>query len=200
MTLKIKCDWCDNEFERKKSAIKNNNYCSRACLGKSNAERFRLNRIKICDNCSIEFEGNNKHKNRNKHFFCSVDCYNAFKERKIKVNCDWCNKTFYKKAFDFKRNKHNFCDRGCYLDFINFAKAGASNQVVAGTVLYRKIAEIKIGRKLLHDEEVHHIDGDHSNNSINNLQVITASEHSKFHASQKSRDIYGRFIKTKSNA
>jgi len=200
MILTIKCDWCNQEFKRNKSHVKNKNYCSRACLGKANAERFRLKRIKICDNCGIEFEGNNRHKNRNKHFFCSQECSNSFKEQKIYIPCDWCGKYLYKKRSDVIRNKHNFCDWGCYIDFINFANAGATNQIVAGTVLYRKLSEIKIGRKLESNEEVHHIDDNHLNNNIDNLQILTASEHSKIHAKQKARDAYGRFIKEKPNA
>lgn len=196
MKLKIHCDWCGQEFERKKSQIKDNNYCCRSCLGKANAERFRIKRIKVCDNCGREFEGINKHRSRNKHFFCSQECSNVFREKKIYVPCDWCGKLIYKKRSDVERNQHNFCDQGCYIDFINFAKAGAPNQRVAGSVLYRKLAEMKIGRELKKNDEVHHIDGNHLNNGSDNLPVVTMSEHSKIHAAQKERDVYGRFIKS----
>lgn len=44
---------------------------------------------------------------------------------------------------------------------------------------YRTELERLMGRKLKRTEIVHHKDGDHSNNRINNLEVIDASSHKK---------------------
>lgn len=195
MKLKIRCDWCGEEFERKKGIIHFRNYCSKACLGRANAERFRIQSLTICSNCGREFEYRGNHKKRNNHFFCCAECSYAFKVKKIYVLCDWCGVPIYKKRSDVARTRHNFCDVGCYIDFINFEKAGASNQRAAGSVVYRKLAEMKIGRPLRADEEVHHLDGDHRNNALENITVVTVSEHSQLHASQKERDQRGRFIK-----
>jgi len=115
--------------------------------------------------------------------------------KKIYVSCDWCGNPIYKKRSDVARNEHNFCDYGCYIDYVNFEKAGADNQMISGEKLYRRLAEMKIGRKLQENEDVHHIDGNHLNNDFANLKVVTASEHMKIHASQKERDCHGRFIK-----
>ena len=46
MKLKIQCDWCGKEFERNHNHIHEKNYCCRACLGKANAERFRLKSLR----------------------------------------------------------------------------------------------------------------------------------------------------------
>jgi len=46
---------------------------------------------------------------------------------------------------------------------------------------HRYLIELKIGRKLLSNEIVHHIDGDKKNNSLDNLIIITRSEHKKLH-------------------
>ena len=43
------------------------------------------------------------------------------------------------------------------------------------------IIEQHIGRKLLPNEVVHHIDKDKTNNNISNLLLLTQSEHSKLH-------------------
>ena len=197
MKLQIKCDWCGKVFERKPGSVKERNYCSKACLGRANAERYRVQSLKTCDNCGREFEYRGHHRSRNRHFFCCAACGYAFKIKTVQVRCDWCGAKFTRKRSDVERNQHNFCDVGCYLDYINFEKAGAPNQKVAGKILYRTIAERNLGRPLKDDEEVHHIDGNHLNNSPDNLQVLSASEHSVIHASQKERDSLGRFTKQK---
>ena len=195
MQLIIRCDWCGKEFERKKASVHDRNYCCRKCLGQANAERFRAKRFRACDNCGRQFEYRGRHKKRNAHFFCCDECYKEYKTKKIYVNCDWCGKPIYKKRSDVARNKHNFCDPSCYIDYINFEKAGAPNQIVCGTPLHRSLAKMKLGRALKENEEVHHIDGNHNNNDLENLMVLTASEHAKIHAAQKERDTSGRFIK-----
>lgn len=41
--------------------------------------------------------------------------------------------------------------------------------------------EQRLGRKILADEVVHHIDGDRSNNSIDNLALMTRAAHTRLH-------------------
>lgn len=47
---------------------------------------------------------------------------------------------------------------------------------------HRYLMEQKLGRKLDSNEVVHHMDDNKSNNDIDNLQVMTRSEHAKLHA------------------
>ena len=57
------------------------------------------------------------------------------------------------------------------------------------TVSYPKyLLEQKIGRPLLPDETCDHIDGDVSNNSLDNLQVLSRIDNIKKHASLKPRE------------
>jgi hypothetical protein len=53
--------------------------------------------------------------------------------------------------------------------------------------IYRKLMEEKLGRKLTMFEVVHHIDGNHFNNDINNLMVMTTEEHNSIHAGSRPR-------------
>lgn len=59
------------------------------------------------------------------------------------------------------------------------------------------LMEHAIGRKLFIDECVHHIDGDRANNDIENLKVMTKSEHASLHATKnynkRRRNQHGQF-------
>jgi RNA polymerase-binding transcription factor DksA len=46
---------------------------------------------------------------------------------------------------------------------------------------YRLRIEEKLGRKLLSTEQVHHIDGDPLNDELDNLEVVSLSEHNHRH-------------------
>lgn len=50
------------------------------------------------------------------------------------------------------------------------------------TVSYPKyLMEVSIGRYLAADEQIHHIDGNIANNSLNNLEVVMLGEHQRLH-------------------
>jgi len=54
-----------------------------------------------------------------------------------------------------------------------------------GVRQHRAIVERFLGRKLKSEEVIHHINGIKNDNRIENLQIMTASEHAKLHARQK---------------
>ncbi|WP_077175866.1 HNH endonuclease [Pasteurella multocida] len=53
-----------------------------------------------------------------------------------------------------------------------------------GKFVHRLVMEKRIGRKLQRDEHVHHIDGDVTNNSIDNLALVTVAGHARLHRYQ----------------
>lgn len=65
--------------------------------------------------------------------------------------------------------------------------------------LHDVIMEKHIGRRLENFEVVHHINGIKTDNRIKNLQLMTKSDHSSYHATEKTkhlqRDNKGQFIK-----
>lgn len=54
------------------------------------------------------------------------------------------------------------------------------------------VMEKHIGRKLYRGEIVHHIDKNRQNNTIENLQLMTQSEHAKHHAPEMHSARYGK--------
>lgn len=56
-------------------------------------------------------------------------------------------------------------------------------------LLHRVIVENHLGRLLNADEVVHHINEDKKDNRIENLEVLTASEHAKHHKSSIGRKL-----------
>lgn len=56
---------------------------------------------------------------------------------------------------------------------------------------YRLIAAQKIGRPLRDDEIVHHVNGDHTDNRPDNLEVMTRAEHMVAH------DLHRRAVKSR---
>lgn len=56
---------------------------------------------------------------------------------------------------------------------------------VLGRHEHRVVMEAHLGRKLTRNEIVHHKDGNKKNNAIDNLEVMTQSEHIRLHAPHK---------------
>jgi len=148
----------------------------------------------VCDWCGKPITKRDRHGNRNKHHYCCQECGYKAKVKKQNVICDWCGSAFMKKQSDIARSKHNFCSEKCSAAYTRWSGTSGRAALLDGTAIHRVIAEEVLGRKLKPDEEVHHIDFNHHNNRIENLQILSKSEHSKIHAARKERNEYGRFI------
>lgn len=60
---------------------------------------------------------------------------------------------------------------------------------------HRLVMATALGRPLLTSEIVHHINCNRLDNRVENLQVVTKSEHSRIHNAMKARDTRGCFTR-----
>lgn len=118
----------------------------------------------------------------------------------IKI-CDNCKKEFKTYACYEKRNrKHRFCSKKCEAEFKNLKNTreqwrGGHIGKTTGYMYIRidgkdvcehiLVMEKHIGRRLAKNEVVHHINGNKLDNRIENLQLMTRSEHQKLHAKNR---------------
>ena len=117
--MKVKCDNCGKEFEKKIAQIKRakHNFCCRNChnefrKGKPNLARRR--RItKECDNCSKTIEVSLSRQKTFKNHFCNKNCEYEWMKRRTTVTCENCGKEFERRNSQFKRSSYFLCSRKC---------------------------------------------------------------------------------------
>jgi len=133
---------------------------------------------KITVNCTCKKCGNKFHpKDSARRLYCSRECRVA--DRKINnCICKNCGKKFVSKCKDITK----YCSVDCWLSrYENRPKGEKSSNWKYGCKEYfRQIARSITGSNK--DGLVtHHIDGNYKNNSPENLQIMTRSEHTKLH-------------------
>jgi len=122
--------------------------------------------IIVCDNCKKEFEWNRSvyWLRNNKHFFCDKYCYQEWR-KDIRNHPHWKGGKVYMLNYEFtKITEHPFANQEGYIK------------------TSRLVMEKYLGRYLDPEETIHHIDGDVTNNRIENLMLFpNKSEHQIYH-------------------
>ncbi len=122
--------------------------------------------------------------------------------------CLSCGRTFgrdsTKAISDYKEKK--FCNRKCWEDYrvgenhpnwkggTKTRPDGYIRDSKTDRYIHRIVMEKHLGRPLLSEEHIHHIDGNPKNNDINNLQIMSNSEHRRLEALIAPK-AHGKFIK-----
>lgn len=115
----------------------------------------------------------------------------------IKKICDYCGKEFETfKCYEKRKRKNRFCSKKCEAEFKNYHNTreqwkGGRISSTTGYIYIRingkeigehvLVMEKALGRRLKKGEVVHHINGIKTDNRIENLQLMTNSEHVKLH-------------------
>jgi len=161
--------------------------------------------MKICKSCGKEllpanFETNSMFRRAK---YCNNTCYqNDHAVKTTWISCLFCNT-------DFKININSsriYCSPKCRYDA---AKRDGSTYVGVNGYRYikvhnhpngaqsnywmlehRHIMEQSLGRYLTIEETVHHKDGNKLNNSLDNLEILSNSEHVKLHYAKQVQE-YG---------
>lgn len=187
------CEYCGKEF-LKRSDLKPR-YCSSACCGKAKSEKER--KYIVCPICGVTFR-----KKRSTNVYCSNKCANIARKKSVFVECDNCGKQIEKPQCHIK--EHNFCSTECRNEWYAKHAVGENASRWNGGIYHtsegylflrqddgsykaehRIVMEKELGRELTSDEIVHHIDENKTNNSIDNLIVLTRAEHAKIHRKSK---------------
>lgn len=129
---------------------------------------------------------------------CSLKCANLLKSEYSKGEGNHqfglkgtLNNSF--KGEEILKSNHNVVDIYVYVP--NHPRANSNGRVVKHRLIVEQnfslynseYFEIIDGQYILKKEyDVHHIDGNHNNNDVNNLQVLTREEHIRIHNIQKS--------------
>jgi len=149
---------------------------------------------KQCERCGITITAKYPSALRIKRFCreCGVRQGARGKDRKITKQCIVCENDYrVKKSHADKRET---CSRKC-AGIVKSQKISGNNHPrwkdiksepkrytwIGGRYAHRVIMENHLGRKLRAEEIVHHINGDPKDNRIENLKLMTKSEHMKLH-------------------
>lgn len=154
---------------------------------------MRTKNMIVCPHCGKEFYCRPSRQKRQKYVCCSMGCYLEHRRRmrpEAYRVCLNCGKEFRTNPAYVKRrsgkNNCRFCSRKCQYSYSRkhrkcfIDSKGYFNSSVGR--LHRILMEKYIGRKLGKDEVVHHRNGIRTDNRIENLEVMSHSEHSHLHS------------------
>ena len=163
--MEASCLFCEKNFKKRRSSTK---YCSRTCLSSDLARKGI--------SCKKPKTGKN-------------------------IICQFCKKGFYVPLYRIKRGDVQFCSRKClakihlakFADYRFKPQSRPKRQYKCVKINgkrvreHRFIMETYLKRKLESWEHVHHINGDGLDNRLENLVILSNSDHQKVEYLERSK-------------
>lgn len=179
--------------------------CCKECKHKIDKEYYKQNTEKVKEQ-SKKYYGLNRER---------ISAYNKSEEsrlrrernRRLKGTMDMYSKEYGEFCSNrpqnhMMREKNNMWKGGEKINGYGYKEIYKPEHPTASSTGYvkehRLVVEENLGRILDRKEVVHHIDGDKRNNHINNLRVMTHSEHTRLHLLKRNKFMTrknGRFYK-----
>lgn len=190
----LTCKECSKEFKVSPSRANTAVYCSKGCADLNRSDMMPKKRVsKVCPCCGVTFEVPECHIDRRK--YCSNECRNrdqsylaAQSERMSRDGNPMWNggSTFHSNGYLYEfAHEHPFASNGYVFQHRLVMEAHLKSNhpdspflVMIGETLY-----------LSPNYVVHHKDENKTNNAIENLECMTASDHRSHHANKLGRVI-----------
>lgn len=176
------------EIARSHAAMGRYQFCSRACRN----EWGHVQRD--CLICGSKLHVHRSQAAEGKGLYCSRECYSLSVPAPVYLSCAYCGKHFRVRNSMGKRG-HKFCSTAC----MGKAWMGSNHprwkggrkgeyrmaETPSGTRPAHRVAMEKyLGRTLQSHEHVHHRNRNPGDNRIENLRVLTRSEHMMIHQAE----------------
>lgn len=207
MTIKVNCDQCEKEIHVSPSRLQNNKICcSRECASKLK-EKNKIPNVECC-NCKKAIYLKPSYIKKTKNVTCSYECSYALRSLNYKGegNHQWGLKGDLNASHksDFSLSTYGYV----YVLAPNHPKRNAANKVLFHRLVMEEYLKsindldnliIIEGQYIISDDLiVHHKDENKLNNLIDNLELMSLSEHTTLHnienSANKLRNDIGRYL------